>query len=163
MSALQLAVSQTAVLFVLAFGAKLLIILIAASNLAGQLIDIISHAGLSWLAFTLLICALMVIMGMFMEPMGILLILVPITLPIVESYGLSVFWYAALFVKLLEVGLITPPMGMNVFVLKAALSGHSDVSVGQIFRGVIIFLAVDAVVIACLIAFPGMVTWVDAR
>lgn len=159
--ALRAAATQTTVLFVLAFGAKLFIILIAASNLAGTMIEAMAGMGLSPLAFILIVCAILIVMGMFLEPMGILLILVPITLPMVESYGLSVVWYAALFVKLLEVGLITPPMGMNVFVLKAALPDQAEVSIGGIFRGITLFLVVDAVVIAVLIAFPELVTWVE--
>ena len=70
----------------------------------------------------------------------------------VESYGMNLIWFGVVIVKLLEIGLITPPVGLNVFVLASVL--EDKVEIGKIFSGLWRFLGIDLVVLALLIIFP---------
>jgi TRAP-type C4-dicarboxylate transport system permease large subunit len=92
---------------------------------------------------------------MFMEPFGAMLITLPVFLPILRAQGLDLVWFGVLLVKLLEVGMITPPIGMNVFVIRNVAAKYATLA--QNFRGVIPFLAADAVVVAIVIAVPALI------
>jgi TRAP-type C4-dicarboxylate transport system permease large subunit len=76
----------------------------------------------------------------------------PLMIPMVESFGFNLIWFGVIIVKLLEIGLITPPVGLNVFVLAAAIEGK--VPLGKIFGGILRFLVSDIVVLVLLVAFP---------
>ena len=97
-----------------------------------------------------------------------MLLTLPIVLPIVEETGYSLLWFGVVLVKLLEIGMITPPMGMNVFVIKGVVGntasqiliedGDSDnASLSTIFKGVFWFVIVDLLIVAALIAMPDIV------
>ncbi|MFD0387413.1 TRAP transporter large permease [Tistrella bauzanensis] len=134
--ALEEAVSQSSQLFVMAFGAKVLITLVAASNLTGDLVEWTGHAGLEPWQIMAAIVVLFLILGMFLDPSGILLLLVPITLPIVSDLGYDLIWYAVIVVKLLEIGLVTPPLGLNAFMVNASVPHNYAVSLQQVFAGI---------------------------
>lgn len=148
---------QTAVIFAIGIGAKVLITLIAAADLAGGTINFIEAANIpGWVVIGAIVLILL-IMGMFLDPTGIILLMVPITLPIVEKLGYDVIWYAVIFVKLIEIGLITPPIGMNAFVLKSVLPDEQyGVRLGTIFRGITPFIAIDLVVLLILLLVPTL-------
>ncbi len=78
----------------------------------------------------------------------------PIVLPIIEGGGHNMIWFGVLLVKLLEIGMITPPVGMNVFVIKGVVGNL--VSLTSIFRGVMWFLAADLVLIVIMVLFPDI-------
>jgi TRAP-type C4-dicarboxylate transport system permease large subunit len=84
------------------------------------------------------------------------LITVPVFAPLAESLGYDLVWFGVLLVVLIEVGLIHPPMGMNLFVLQSQLQ---DARLGQMYLGSAMFLFANAVLIALLIAFPGLALW----
>ena len=73
-----------------------------------------------------------------------------------ESLGYDSVWYGILMVVVVEVGLITPPVGLNIFVIRAQLP---DIALGTVFRGIVPFLAADAVLIALLLLFPQLALW----
>jgi TRAP-type C4-dicarboxylate transport system permease large subunit len=79
----------------------------------------------------------------------------PIFLPLISAEGLSLVWFGVLVVKLLEVGMITPPVGMNVFVIKNVASRY--VTVTEVFRGVLPFILADLVVVGLIVAIPAVV------
>ena len=92
---------------------------------------------------------------MMLEPVGAMLLTLPIVLPIVEETGYSLLWFGVVLVKLLEIGMITPPMGMNVFVIKGVVGNTASLS--TIFKGVFWFVIVDLLIVAALIAMPDIV------
>ena len=94
-------------------------------------------------------------LGMMLEPVGAMLLTLPIVLPIVDETGYSLLWFGVVLVKLLEIGMITPPMGMNVFVIKGVVGNLASLS--TIFKGVFWFVVVDLIIVAALIAFPDIV------
>ncbi len=101
------------------------------------------------------IAVVYLILGCFLEPIGAMLITLPIFLPLVDAAGISLIWFGVFVTKLVEIGMITPPVGLNVFVLSSTVGKLA--STDTIFRGVLWFFVVDLVLVALLIAFPGII------
>ena len=99
------------------------------------------------------------ILACVMDSMAIILTFVPLFAPIVVAQGFDLVWFGIIVIVVTEIALITPPVGMNVFVLKAVLP---DVPVIRIFKGLIPFVTVDVVRLALLIAFPGITLWLGS-
>jgi C4-dicarboxylate transporter DctM subunit len=85
-----------------------------------------------------------------------MLITVPVFLPIFVTMGLDPIWFGVFIVVVAEIGLITPPVGLNIFVIKSQLP---DIPIGKIYAGIIPFLFVDLSLIVFLVIFPGLATW----
>lgn len=94
-------------------------------------------------------------LGMFLDPISSMLIAVPLVYPVVEGFGYSGVWFGILVVKFIEIGLITPPLGINAFVVAGV---NEEATVEEAFRGVLRFLPVDLVTISLLFAFPWLAT-----
>ena len=92
------------------------------------------------------------VLGMFLDPLGLMLLTLPVLLPMFEGLGLDLIWFGVLVVKFLEIGLLTPPVGFNVYVIKSVVG--DTVALETIFRGVGWFLLCEAVVVVLLVAFP---------
>ena len=99
------------------------------------------------------ICAIYVLLGCVLESMSMILLTVPMFYPVVQHLGFDLIWFGIIVVVVTEISLITPPVGLNVFVLRSVLP---DVATGEVFRGVLPFVASDVVRLAILIAFPGI-------
>ena len=97
------------------------------------------------------------LLGMFLEPIGAMLLTLPIVLPVIDAYGMSVILFGVILTKLLEIGMLTPPVGMNVFVIKSVVGNL--VPIQTIFRNVAIFIAVDLAIVALLLAVPALALW----
>jgi len=138
-------------LYVVLFGALLFAKLISFSGLADELLSLVQDSGLSRIGILLAILAVFLILGCVMDAMAIILIFVPLFAPTLVAQGFDLVWFGVIVVVLTEIGLITPPVGMNVFVLKANLP---KVPVGTIFRGLLPFVGIDLVRLALLVAFP---------
>jgi tripartite ATP-independent transporter DctM subunit len=113
-------------------------------------------AGLDVSPMVILICilALYLILGMFIDGIGMVLLTVPIILPTIKELGVDPIVFGILVVRMVEIGLMTPPVGLNVYVLKGVAK---NVSMGDIFRGCGWFVAVDIVNVAILLAFPEII------
>lgn len=148
-------VITTASLLIIGVGATMFTRFLGLSGLQGLIANTVSDAGLSQVMILLMIVVVYLALGTFMEPFGAMLVTLPVFLPLVQAQGLSLVWFGVLVVKLLEIGMITPPVGLNVFVIKNVASRY--VSVSQVFAGVVPFLLADLVVVALLIAAPAAV------
>jgi len=148
-------VTTTAALLIIAIGASLLTRFLALSGIS----DLISSSILSFGASPLMIMAGIVVtyllLGMMLEPVGAMLLTLPIMLPLVEESGYSLLWFGIVMIKLLEIGMITPPIGMNVFVIKGVVGNIATLS--MIFRGVFWFVLIDLGIVALLIFYPSIV------
>ena len=91
-------------------------------------------------------------LGCFLDPLGVLLLTLPILLPIFDAAHINLVWIGIILVKYIEIGMLTPPVGLNVFVMKGVVG--DAVSLGEIFKGVTWFLLAEVVVMAILIFFP---------
>ena len=104
----------------------------------------------------ILICILLLylFLGMFLDGIGMLLLTVPLILPTITSLGIDPIVFGVMVVRMVEIGLITPPVGLNVYVLKGVAK---DISMGDMFRGCGWFVCVDIVNVAILLAFPTII------
>lgn len=101
-----------------------------------------------------LILLLFVVLGCFLDAMAMIILMVPIVFPVILELGFDPIWFGVIIVMSVELGLITPPVGMNVFVINSIAR---DVSLGSIYRGVMPFVVVDLIRLAILIALPSLV------
>lgn len=100
-----------------------------------------------------LILLLYIPLGMVMDATAMIVLTVPLYLPFLASNGISLIWFGVLLMMMVEIGLITPPVGMNVYVVQGVIK---KVSMRVIFRGMVPFLIADFAVLALLIAFPQL-------
>jgi len=119
-------------------------------NLTRFLIDL----GLGDYGTLLLIMALFVVLGCFLDAMAMIILMVPIVFPVILQLGFDPIWFGVIIVMTVELGLITPPIGMNVFVINTIAR---DVKLGSIFRGVLPFVVTDLIRLLILILLPGLV------
>lgn len=96
------------------------------------------------------------ILGCFLDAIGMMALTLPIFGPIVEKLGFDMIWFGILVVKMIEIALITPPVGLNVYVLRGAVP---QVPTAEIFRGIVPFLIVQFINVAIIMAFPDLVLW----
>ncbi len=150
-------VVQTAMIFAIAIASKVLVSFVAFTGVSGDLAEWAGSIQGGRLLVLFGICAGYILLGMFMDPIGIMLLTLPVVVPVVDAIGYDLVWFGIVLVKLLEVGMITPPVGLNVFVLKAAIG--NSVSLENVFRGIGPFLIMDAVTLAIMIAIPELVLW----
>ena len=143
---------QTAMVFAIAIGAKLFVSFVSLTGIANAALGFASEQAFpAWLVMAIIVVTYLVL-GMFLDSIGILLLTLPFTVPIVEGMGFDLIWFAVIVIKLLEIGLITPPIGLNVFVIKSVVG--DQVPLEAIFRGIARFLVSDAIVLGLLLAFP---------
>jgi tripartite ATP-independent transporter DctM subunit len=148
-------VLTTSSLFIIAVGAAMFTRFLGISGVSGFLNAAVAGADLGYVQLMLVIVLIYLVLGTFMEPFGAMLVTLPVFLPILKAEGISLVWFGVLVVKLLEIGMISPPVGLNVFVIRNVASQYA--SVVQIFRGVVPFFVADLVVVALAIAFPEIV------
>lgn len=143
----------TGIIFFVLIGALMFGNFIDIVRLPQGLTEWIGSSGLAPLAVILAILAIYLVLGCVLDSMSMLLLTVPLFYPIVQGLGFSLVWFGILVVTMIEISLITPPVGLNVFVLKSLVP---DVSTGTIFRGVVPFVSADMVRVALLVLFPGI-------
>ena len=154
-------VRTTAMLFFLVIGAVLFSNFINLAGLPDALRDMVLGMDLSPVLVILAIVGIYVLLGCVLESMSMILLTVPVFYPLVQAMGFDLIWFGILVVVVTEISLITPPVGLNVFVLKTVLP---DVKLSTIFRGVtpfwiadIVRLVLIATVPAISLALPNMV------
>jgi tripartite ATP-independent transporter DctM subunit len=145
----------TSSLLIIAIGASLLTRFMALSGAGTTILDLVNGLGLTPLQIILVIVVVYLLLGMILEPIGAMLLTLPIVLPIVDANGFSLLWFGVLLAKLLEVGMITPPIGLNVYVIKSVVGRLASTT--TIFRGVAPFVLADLLLVGLIIAFPAMV------
>jgi C4-dicarboxylate transporter, DctM subunit len=122
--------------------------------------EFLTGLGLGSYGVLALIMLMYLVLGCLMDAMAMIILTVPIIFPVVIHLGFDPIWFGVIIVMTVELGLIHPPVGMNVFVIKSVVK---DVSFSTIFRGVIPFVATDLVRLVILIAFPLLATWLPQR
>nr|WP_217434016.1 TRAP transporter large permease [Leisingera sp. ANG59] len=146
-------------LYTVLFGALMLSKLLTLSGLAAGVLGLVESTGLEGLALIFVIMAVFLVLGCVMDSMAIILIFVPLFAPVVVSQGFDLVWFGIIVIVVTEIALVTPPVGMNVFVLKAVLP---EVPVVKIFRGLVPFIIADVARLALLIAFPALTLWLGS-
>ncbi|MEC7257317.1 MAG: TRAP transporter large permease subunit [Pseudomonadota bacterium] len=151
------ALRTTASLFFIAIGAILFTRFLAMSGLPRATGDIVEAWNLGTLGVILIMIVVYLILGMFLDPLGIILLTLPVFLPMFKELDINLIWIGVLVVKMIEVGLLTPPVGMNAFIVKSIVG--DSVPLNTIFGGLTWFLVCEVIIVALLIAFPALSLW----
>lgn len=146
---------MTAAIFIIAVGANLFSRFLAISGVPDAMSGLVIDMGASYVMLVVGTAVIFCLLGMILDPLGIMLLTLPILLPIFEANHISLIWLGVLATKLVEMALITPPVGLNVFVIKGIVG--DAVPIGRIFKGVMWFLAADVLVLVVMIAFPELI------
>jgi tripartite ATP-independent transporter DctM subunit len=143
----------SAMLFLIVIGASLFANFLNFTELPNALKDFVTQFQINPIVVIVAICAIYVVLGTAMESLSMMLLTVPIFFPLVTSLGFDPVWFGILVVCVIEISLITPPVGMNIFVLSSVMP---QVPTTTIWRGVVPFIYADILRMAVLIAFPSI-------
>jgi tripartite ATP-independent transporter DctM subunit len=146
----------TGMIFFILIGAGFFNFLLESTGLPQYLIAAIEASGLSPLSVMVLILVFYVVLGCFMDSMSMILLTVPLLAPVALGLGFDLVWFGILVVTVAEIGLITPPIGMNLFVVQASVPG---LRMGTVVRGILPFILADVVRLVLLVTFPALVLW----
>lgn len=156
--ALRRTVELTATLFIIIIGAKIFTQYVTLTGVTQSLSEYVQNAGFPPLLIILIIVLVYIVLGSFLDSAGMMLLTLPVFFPLVVSLGYDPIWFGILVALTCEVGLLTPPVGMNVYVTVASGGGR----LGDGFWGVMPFYAACIVMAALLIAFPEIATFLPS-
>jgi tripartite ATP-independent transporter DctM subunit len=143
----------TAMIFTIIFGALAFANFITLTGMTVQLVDWIQQQGFSVYGVLISMCIIYLVLGCLMEAMGLMLLTVPMFTAVAVGMGVNPIWFGIFVTVMIEVGMLTPPVGMNVFTVKTLTP---DMSLATIFRGVMPFLLANLALVGCLIAWPAL-------
>jgi C4-dicarboxylate transporter, DctM subunit len=150
------AVTTSAMLFMIIIGANVFSNFMVQTQLPAVLADAAVSLALPRLLVMIAIIIAYLIMGCFLEGIGMMLITVPVFLPLVKQYGYDPIWFSIIVVIVIEVGLIHPPVGMNLFVIQGQAP---EISITSIYRGIVPFLTAPLIMICLMFLFPQLALW----
>lgn len=159
MSLLQ-ATRTAAAVFTVLIGALIFGYFLTITGTPQKVTAFMTGLGLNPYGVLLLILLMYLVLGCLMDAMAMIILTVPIVYPVILSLGFDPIWFAVIIVMTVELGLIHPPVGMNVFVIKSVVP---ELSFSKIFKGVTPFIVTDLVRLALLIAFPTLATWLPSH
>jgi C4-dicarboxylate transporter DctM subunit len=146
------------ILFIM-IGASFFTYFVGSANVAKHLFSVIESSEISpWLVI-FGINVILLLLGCIIDPMTITFLAIPILFPLITSLGFDPLWFAVVFVVNVQIGLITPPMGIDLFAVKTIF----DIPIGEIIRGVTPFLLVVLIFLGIIIAFPELSLWLPSR
>ena len=152
-------VMTTAMLFFIVLGAFLFKEFMVLTQLPQAVTDLFGAEALHPYVVILIMLLVYLVLGCFLDSLSMILITVPVFLPLAEIIGFDKVWFGIFVVVVAEIGLITPPVGMNIFVIRAQIP---DISLGAVYRGIVPFLFADAALVVLLVLVPGMALWLPA-
>lgn len=146
----------SATLFAIIIGALIFSDFINRAGLPSMMVDFVRSLDVAPILVILVILSIYIVLGMVLESLSMLLLTIPVFFPIVAELGYSLVWFGIVAVIVVEISLITPPVGMNVFVLSGILK---DIRTGTIFKGILPFWAADMLRLALVVAFAQISLW----
>lgn len=154
-AALRRTTRTTAMIFTIVIAASLCSYYLTLSQAPQELIMWVEAQGFDSFAVLMAILLIYLILGAFLDPISILILTLPLVFPLVMSLGYDAIWFGIVATKMVEIGLVTPPVGINVFVAAGAVGAKLQ----DAFQGVFVFIFMDLVVLALLMMFPEIVTF----
>ncbi|WP_152208692.1 TRAP transporter large permease [Marinobacter changyiensis] len=145
---------STASIFIILIGSLFFTRFLALSGVPAAFSDLILGVSTETWWIILAVALIYLVLGMFIDSIGLMLLTLPLILPLVEGADLNLIWFGIIVVKLLEVGLVTPPIGLNVYVIKGALG--NSVTLQEVFKGVAWFIVMDLVALLLIVLFPAL-------
>jgi tripartite ATP-independent transporter DctM subunit len=158
--ALLSATRTSAAVFTVLIGALLFGYFLTLTQVPQNVTEFLTGLGVGPYGVLALILLMYLVLGCLMDAMAMIILTVPIIYPVIVTLGFDPIWFGIIIVMVVELGLIHPPVGMNVFVIKSVIK---EVSFNTIFRGVLPFIAMDLVRLLVLIAFPMLALWLPEQ
>jgi C4-dicarboxylate transporter, DctM subunit len=158
--ALLSATRTAAAVFTVLIGALMFGYFLTITQTPQKLTEFLTGLGVGPYGVLVLIMIMYIVLGCLMDAMAMIILTVPIIFPVVTHLGFDPIWFGVIIVMTVELGLIHPPVGMNVFVIKSVIP---DVTFTTIFRGVLPFVATDIFRLVILILFPIIALWLPGK
>ncbi len=155
----QTGILSCSLLIIITFG-NLFSFVLSSSGAIDNFVGFITGLNMAPVLVLLLIIALYIMVGCMVDPVSMLIITLPAVMPVAEAMGFNPIWFGIIVITMLEVGVITPPVGMNAYTVKAVAG--DTLTTGQIFSGISFFLLLQAVVLAIIISYPPIVTYLPS-
>lgn len=151
------AVTTSAMIFFIIVGAMVFAQFLAVSRLPTYFVDMVNSSSLSSSVTVILILVIYIFLGTFLDAVAMMALTLPIVFPMIEALGVNGIWFGIMVIKMTEVALITPPLGLNVYVVKGL--APEETRLEDIFMGIFPFLLMDILTLAIIYLFPALVTW----
>jgi len=152
--------TTTSMVIFLIIGGTSLAFMLSAARLPQQTLDILNSLGLSPWSVLIAINVIYLILGCFLDPTSVMIITLPTFIPLVTAMGFDLIWFGVVVTVNIEIGMITPPIGLNLFVLKGVLP---EISMGEIILGSLPFVGILIVFLILVLIFPELALWLPAR
>lgn len=158
---MQDAAAVACVIFVILIGGLLLSRMLVVVGVIDHIVQIVTSIASTPLRFMILACVLYLVLGCFLDTTSMMVVTLPFLFPVVVALKIDPIWFGIVLVKLIEISVLTPPVGLNLFAVLGATGGQAKFD--DIVKGVIPFIALEIVVLALLVAVPELVTWLPNR
>ncbi|MDN2582560.1 TRAP transporter large permease [Aquibium sp. ELW1220] len=158
---LRSAAGVTAALFIVIIGGLMFTRFFLVAGTVTSATDLLQSLDLSPIVFMLILVAVFIVLGMFMDPLAMQVMTLPFVYPMVTALGYDGVWFGVIMVKLVELAVLSPPVGMNLFAVIGASEGK--VKLPDIYRGILPFIVIEAIVLALLLAFPDLSLWLPRQ
>jgi len=149
------AATTTSMVFAVVVGATIFANFLTRSRIPIELADFVGGLNVPPMLLLILLLLILLVLGCFLDTLAMLLIAVPLMIPIVDGLGFDLIWFGILVVKMMEIGMATPPVGMNIYITAGAAGVKPHVT----FRGAGPFILVDLLTVAIFLLFPGLILW----
>jgi TRAP-type C4-dicarboxylate transport system permease large subunit len=143
-------------IYTIIIGATLFGYFVAVSQAPQEMVAAVAQSGLGVPLIMLLLMGVYLVLGAVFDEVAAMVITLPFVLPLIKSWGFDPVWWGIVNVVLVELGMLTPPLGMNVFVIHGIAR---DVPLAATYRGVVPYIASDLVRLGLLLALPGLALW----
>ncbi|MFY9699535.1 MAG: TRAP transporter large permease [Rhodoplanes sp.] len=150
----------TAAIFTILIGALLFGYFLTITQTPQKVTEFLTNLGIGRYGVLALIMLIYLVLGCLMDALAMIILTVPIIFPVIKELGFDPIWFGVIIVMTVELGLIHPPVGMNIFVIKSVVE---DVKISTIFYGVLPFIVTDILRLILLIAFPIIALWLPSR
>jgi len=158
---LQQTAIMASVLVMIIIGGILLARFLTLAGFLDALLDFVNDIGLNRYSLITFVIFLFLLLGMFVDTLSIWVISVPVLHPLALSLDINPLWFAVFIVKLSEIGVISPPVGLNLFSVMSASEGR--LKIGELYLGILPFIAMEVVMVFLLLIFPSLVTWLPQQ
>lgn len=148
---------MTGVLFLIIIGGLFLSRLLLVTGFVREISSVVTEGGISPVFFIGVLVALYIVLGMFLDGVSMMVMTIPFVHPVAMSLGMDPIWFGVVVIKLVEIGAITPPVGLNLFAVIAASDGRINSRLA--FKGILPFLLMEIITLTLIIGFPAISTW----
>lgn len=148
-------------LFIVVIGGLLLSRFFVISGFIREMTGLIAAMDLGVYEFLAIVICLYLVLGMFIDPLSMVVVTLPVLYPLAQKLGMDGIWFAVIIVKLVEISAITPPVGLNLFAVMAA--SETKVSAREIYGGVLPFILAEGVILFLLVAIPVLSVWLPTQ